>query len=209
LDRLHAEDPPLEIPPRDEFDNSDDPVDPDDFGDDPNAEWKSTAALNDSDWKDLQSFHKALEKLRQVECSRCLECWFDMKLNVDKVSESCIRVDGPKKRGDDEPYMFSAANEMDPGPVPDWLPVLSPIEEMCIAKVHTFIEVRQHRGVQYKYKGHICNFLCNVGNIHRKLPLLPRELDIVVVRPANHKDSPGIAQQFKNEYRVRKEAIRM
>jgi ATP-dependent DNA helicase PIF1 len=129
-----------------------------------------------------------------------------MKVNQEGVCESCVRVDAPKKRDADEPYMYSVDNQLDPGEVPDFLPKLSPIEEMCIAKVHCFVEVRQHRGVQYKYKGHVCNFLCNVGHVHKSLPLLPKELD-VIIRPSNHRQVPGVVRQFKNEYRVRKAAI--
>jgi hypothetical protein len=34
---------------------------------------------------------------------------------------------------------------------------------MLIARVHTYMEIRQHRGQQYKYRGHIYNFLCDSG----------------------------------------------
>jgi hypothetical protein len=193
LDRLTDQD---SVIPVDEYD-------PDD------NEWKSAAALNDKDWADLQGFHRALEKLKLVECSRCLERWFDMKVNLDRVCKSCVRVDAPKKRDHDEPYMYSAANHLDPGDVPDFLPQLSAIEEMCIARVHCFVEVRQHRGVQFKYKGHVCNFLSNVGHVHDRLPLLPKELDIILIRPGNYRQVPGVTRQFKKDYSVRKSAIKI
>jgi ATP-dependent DNA helicase PIF1 len=63
--------------------------------------------------------------------------------------------------------------------------------------------------VQYKYRGHICNFLTNVGKVYTQLPLLPRELDVVVIRPANYQEIPGVTRQFKHEYRVRKQALRI
>jgi hypothetical protein len=50
------------------------------------------------------------------------------------------------------PFLYSGANEMDPGPMPPSLEQLTQIEEMLIARVHCFVEVRQVRGVQYKYK---------------------------------------------------------
>jgi uncharacterized protein DUF6570 len=55
--------------------------------------------------------------------------------------------------GLDEPPLFGAENHADPDHVPADLPSLSQIEEMLIARVHTFVEVRQHRGQQYKYTG--------------------------------------------------------
>jgi uncharacterized protein DUF6570 len=57
---------------------------------------------------------------------------------------------------------------MDPRDMPD-LPVFTQFEEMLIARV----EVRQVRGQQYKYSGHVVNFLRNTGKIYDKLPLLP------------------------------------
>ena len=57
---------------------------------------------------------------------------------------------------------------MDPGPLPQGLPVLTTVEEMLIARVHVFMEVHQVRGQQYKYSGHVCNFLRDVGKIYTK-----------------------------------------
>jgi len=42
------------------------------------------------------------------------------------------------------------------------------------------MEIRQHRGQQYKYGGRICGFLCNTGRIYDELPLLPKELNVLV-----------------------------
>ena len=74
---------------------------------------------------------------------------------------------------------MSVQNMMDPGPLPQGLPVLTTVEEMLIARVHVFIEVHQVCGQQYKYSGHVCNFLRDVGRIYTKLPLLPQDVEIV------------------------------
>jgi hypothetical protein len=125
-----------------------------------------------------------------------------MKVNLDQVCELCVCVNAPKKRDHDEPYIYSAANYLDPRDVPDFLPQLSAIKEMCIARVHCFVEVRQHQGVQFKYKGHVCNFLLNVGYVHNWLPLLLKELDIILIRPSNYRQVPGVTRQFKKDYLV-------
>ena len=52
------------------------------------------------------------------------------------------------KRAEDEPELFSKDNLMDPGSVPEHLPALTQVEEMLIARVHVFLEVRQTRGQQ-------------------------------------------------------------
>ncbi|KAJ5237993.1 hypothetical protein N7489_008084 [Penicillium chrysogenum] len=59
---------------------------------------------------------------------------------------------------------------------------------MLISFVHTIIEVRQVRGQQYFYRGHVAHFLVNIPKIYDRLPLLPTELDLVVLRPADTAD---------------------
>lgn len=93
------------------------------------------------------------------------------------------------------------------GLVPSSLPELTSVEEMLIARVHVFIEVRQVRGQQFKYKGHVVNFLQNTGHIYDTLPLLPKDLDIVLIRPSNASGNPFLDRQFRRDYRVRKSAV--
>jgi hypothetical protein len=134
---------------------------------DPPFDAQSGAALTDRDWAYLQNFHAALRRKVMETCLRCQERWFDMKLDGQGICARCKRVD----RNNDV-YKFSAANNMHPGEMPD-LPELSQTEEMLIARVHVFIEVRRVRGQQYKYSGHIVNFLRDVGRVYDSLPLLP------------------------------------
>ncbi|KAI8395030.1 hypothetical protein FOFC_21522 [Fusarium oxysporum] len=54
---------------------------------------------------------------------------------------------------------------------------------MLIARVHVFVNVMQVRGQQYKYRGHIVHFLRDVGKVYSQLPLLPPELDVILLRP--------------------------
>jgi ATP-dependent DNA helicase PIF1 len=128
---------------------------------------------------------------------------------VDGICANCRKVD--KKRESNEPYLFTAENLADPGPFPQPaegpLPELTQFEEMLIARVHIYMEIRQHRGQQYKYRGHICNFLCDSGRIYDELPLLPRELNVLVPRPARSKDDPRVQRQFSKNYIVRRWAV--
>jgi hypothetical protein len=57
------------------------------------------------------------------------------------------------------------------------------------------VKIRQVRGQQYKYKGHIINFLRDTGRVYKILPLLPQNLDIVILRPFNTAD-PRLSRQF-------------
>ena len=112
-------------------------------------------------------------------CPRCDELWFKMKLNADNVCSYCIKVD--RDIPPHEPQLFTASNSMDPGLISGEaiLPKLSQVEELLIARVHCFVEVRKVRGQQYKYRGHMVNFLNNTGKVYDTLPLLPEQLDFL------------------------------
>ncbi|KAM4066763.1 ATP-dependent DNA helicase PIF1 [Hirsutella rhossiliensis] len=76
------------------------------------------------------------------------------------------------------------------------------VEEMLIARVHVHVKVLQVRGAQYKYRGHVVHFLRNVGRLFEELPVLPEELDIVLLRPPNMQGDPRFRQQFARDFRV-------
>lgn len=154
----------------------------------------------------LNDFPEKLDKEEMEECSRCQEKWFHMGLDSDRVCNSCQKVD--KGLDDDLPFLYSRANEMDPGPISDELESLTQIEGMLIARVHCFVEVRQVRGVQYKYKGHVVNFLTNTPKVYNRLPLLPEDLDVIVIRPSNWNKDPRMRRQFRSDTRVRKPIVR-
>jgi hypothetical protein len=93
--------------------------------------------------------------------------------------------------------------------MPD-LPELSQTEEMLIARVHVSVdsvEVCRVRGQQYKYSGHIVNFLRDTGRVYDTLPLLPRNLEVIILRPANTSGDPRLQRQFIRDFRVRRENV--
>ena len=173
----------------------------------PPETWRDDPALLAADWDCLTRFHRALEAEKMQTCERCSEWWFHMGLDADNVCASCLRTDS--KRQSEEPFLFSAENFADPGEFPAGLPALSQVEEMLIARVHVFVEVRQYKGVQYSYRGHIVNFLANTGKIYSQLPLLPGDLDIILLKPANTRDFPRVQRQFKKDYQVRRSVVRV
>ena len=79
---------------------------------------------------------------------------------------------------------------MDPSMVDHTLPELSQVEEMLITRVHVYVELRQVRGAQWRYKGHIINFLRDVGRVYNTLPLLPQDLELVLLRPSGVNQNP-------------------
>ncbi|KAH6988597.1 hypothetical protein EDB80DRAFT_654786 [Ilyonectria destructans] len=82
----------------------------------------------------MREFYTALTDDKMHSCIRCQERWFDMKRNSSKSCSCYISRD--KERAPNEPYFFSAANNLDFGELPGNLPDLTMVEEMLIARVH-------------------------------------------------------------------------
>ena len=79
------------------------------------------------------------------------------------------------------PFTMSMDNERDPGEVLTYLPALTQVEEMTIARSHVQMLVHQYRGCQHHYSEHCVSFMQN-NNIQtvNMLSNLPSEPDIVV-----------------------------
>lgn len=133
-------------------------------------------------------------------CRRCKECWFLMDLK-DNVCHDCARRDKGKM-----PFLMSRENDMDPGELPAYLPELTQVEEMIIARCHVQMMVYRYRGHQYHYSGHCVSFMQNTIKTVNMLPNLPSELDIVVLRPSNQVigNDQRYQRQFGSTFRVRK-----
>ncbi|KHO10579.1 Beta-ketoacyl synthase [Metarhizium robertsii ARSEF 23] len=167
-------------------------------------------ALTDRDKATLREFWTTLDNDQMEYCSRCQESWFQMKIDSDGICGRCYRKDAKRRTG--EPYFFSADNQLDFGPVPARLPQLTPTEESLIARVHVHVNIMLVRGQQYKYRGHVVHFLREVGLVYNQLPLLPhpllpQELNTVLLRPANTSSHANLSRQFTRQFRVRRQPV--
>jgi hypothetical protein len=162
-------------------------------------------ALTDRDKAILREFWTQLDNEQMQFCGRCQERWFQMNIDSDGICARCYRKDD--KRRPDEPYFFSADNQLDFGTVPTELPQLTPIEESLIARVHVHVNIMLVRGQQYKYRGHVVHFLREVGLVYHQLPLLPQELNTVLLRPANTSSHAMLSRQFTRQFRVRRQPV--
>ena len=157
--------------------------------------------MPDAEWDLIKEFHRGLDELRLEECSCCHERWLDMKIQ----NQMCHRCRNSEVRRS----WFKPENDLDLGPTPAHLPALSEVEEMLIARAHVHVQVRQIRGQQYQYSGHTVSFMQNTQKLYTKLPLKPKELNILLLKPAsgNDDDSWGIKRSFDRQFRVHRNHI--
>ncbi|XP_053204723.1 uncharacterized protein LOC128389199 [Panonychus citri] len=87
--------------------------------------------------------------------------------------------------------LFSTDNNMDPGQVPDQLKVLSPIEELLIAKIHPVVTYYRIRGEQTGYSGNVINFRQNINRLYSSLPPSRDELSRIIVGVREGNDIPA------------------
>lgn len=160
-------------------------------------------AVSEEHWSYITNFNNALDDLSLEECTSCNECWFDMQIE-DGICHFCRAK--PNRQ-----HLYSAANNNDVGSVPAHLPELSEIEEMLIARAHVHIQLRKIKGQQLKYSGHTVTFMQNTQKIFTKLPLLPRDVDIILLKPAagTLEVNNRINQTFEQAFRVRRSCVQL
>jgi len=169
-----------------------------------------TPAITEEDRKLVDNFHHALNQMKLEECKNCGERWFDMSLNGDGVCKRC------RQKG--KANLFTKQNNLDPGesiqelarklglPIPE---PLSQVEEILISPVQVMMQAFNVRGGQHKYSGHCCNFIKDTTNLVNKLPRLPEELDIIIVRPKSNDSTAAdlVSRQIKDAFRVKRARV--
>ena len=119
----------------------------------------------------------------------------------DGICHSCFLRD----KRNQTPFLMSAENRIDPGVFPAYLPALTQIEEMIIARSHVQMVLYRYRGHQYHYSGYCVSFMQNMIKMVDMLPNLPSELDVIVLRPPDHvENETRYRHQFRSDFRVRK-----
>jgi hypothetical protein len=56
------------------------------------------------------------------------------------------------------PPLFGESNRLNLGPIPSFLPILTAVEELLIARVYVHLQVVRVRGQQHRYTGYVCCF---------------------------------------------------
>src|SRR5437667_4500286 len=78
-------------------------------------------------------------------------------------------------------------------------PGLSQAEEMLIARAHVHVEAKRVRGHQYQYTGHTIYFMNNSTKLYDTLPLLPHQLDLLLLRPNQSCGPKAVRQRLKGQ----------
>src|SRR6266436_7163463 len=98
-------------------------------------------------------------------CSCYKERWFQMGLAMEGnnigVCKACIK-DANSLKDLTLPPLFSESNGLDLGPVPGFLPILTAVEELLIARVYVYLQVVHVRGQQHRYTSHVYYFGQNI-----------------------------------------------
>ena len=98
-------------------------------------------------------------------CSRCKERWFQIGLATEGNNIGICKAyikDADRLKDLTLPPLFSKSNRLNPGPVPSFLPILTAVEELLIARVYIYLQVVRIYGQQYRYTGHVCCFGQNI-----------------------------------------------
>jgi hypothetical protein len=73
------------------------------------------------------------------------------------ICKACIK-DANSLKDLTIPPLFSKSNELNLGSVPSFLPILTTVEELLIARVYVYLQVVRVRGQQHRYTGHVYCF---------------------------------------------------
>lgn len=165
------------------------------------------SALPEAERRLLRDYRARVDRETTMEtCSRYQRRWFGLGL-TGGICANCRSVDKHPKRAPDEPYLFSAENNMHFGDVPPHLPKLTQIEEQLIARIHIFIDVRLIRGQQYRYSKHCVSFLRETGQLFDQLPRLPGELQLVALRPKSAAGDAHAIRSFHQQLRINRNHV--
>ena len=143
-----------------------------------------------------KQMEKELNELKREFCHICEEYRFDS--NVDPKTGICAKCTRTKTK--DGVWIFSRANNMHPGKVPEQLKNLTSIEQAAIGMLHPQLNIQKYRGGGTALRGHGLLFRQDVGEFYKRLPLRPQDLPFVVLIPRYQTRVPLYANQWRIKY---------
>jgi hypothetical protein len=73
------------------------------------------------------------------------------------ICKACIK-DADKLKDLTLPPLFSKSNGLNLGPIPGFLPILTAVEELLIARVYVYLQIVRIRGQQHRYTSYVYCF---------------------------------------------------
>ncbi|KAK8232944.1 hypothetical protein HDK77DRAFT_452125 [Phyllosticta capitalensis] len=67
---------------------------------------------------------------------------------------------------------------------------------MVIQSVHTQVQVSTIRSAQYEYRRHTISSQRDSKKFFRSLPLVPHDLEVLILRPHDWNEDPNMRRQF-------------
>lgn len=161
-----------------------------------NTHLSENSTYNLQEMKQLdKAFHQKLGEEHYEFCNNCGHRFFGLKVNSNGECSKCC-----SNRSNINHKKFTAENHMDPGPVPHCLQILTPLEQLLIARVHPQLYVYKLSGGQLGYKGHVINFHQDVQQFASVLPHKISSLsNLIIVKSENVK---GVAEFKVNKKRL-------
>lgn len=139
----------------------------------------------------LKSFHDDFQGITFHHCPICCECrpcWNTSETRVTHVRAGERRGRKRKREKDctscqRDPVLLSEQNCMVPSKPPDVLSALNFVEQVLVARVHPLLRILRWRGHgQRLLASPVTNIRQDVGEITRTLPLLPKDLPVLMIK---------------------------
>jgi hypothetical protein len=96
------------------------------------------------DWKQIKKFRSILQAKYIETYSHCKEQWFQIGLATEGdnkgVYKACIK-DTNSLEDPTLPFLFGESNRLDPEPISSFLPILTAVKELLIARVYIYLQV--------------------------------------------------------------------
>lgn len=128
-----------------------------------------------------------------------------ISLCVGEARKRELLIDPTRRR---YPSWGGVLNLTDPGLIPPQLPELTMAEEMLIARAQVQMDISRVRGCQYKYKCHVISWMQNIPKMVQRLPSLPSELQVLMVKPTSiNRLNSEASRQIQRRFRVRRSYI--
>uniref|UniRef100_A0A1X7UCZ2 DUF6570 domain-containing protein n=1 Tax=Amphimedon queenslandica TaxID=400682 RepID=A0A1X7UCZ2_AMPQE len=95
--------------------------------------------------------------------------------------------------------LYSSGNNIDPGVVPTQLQGLTQAEEMLVSAIMLVMSIYRLPHGQYGYCGQVINFSQDIKSFATRLPRLPSEINVLVVRKER--------EQTHRDFHVRRRVV--